>query len=452
MEEETSDSPYDVFAIFNMILLANNNRIRGNKEMKAIFNNKNFVKLWFGQLVSILGDQIYFIALMVLIQNYYGNVVITGTVMMITAIPKILFSPFAGVLVDRWSLKITMVVSDLIRMIMVLMIPVFFHYLQIHNMMVIFIMTFLISTVSVFFYPAKSASIPALVEKNNLIAANSLSGTTQTIVSLFGLLGGAVLVSIIGTNWSFVMDSISFLISAISVLLILYPEKQKEENTEELNVKVYFRELKSGAKYIYHNKLLRFMLAFFASIMLLGGAINVLMFAYIEDILHRDASLIGFIGGANMIGMLIGIAAIAKITKKYPKEKLLVWSTFIFALTFSSVAGISSLPIVLVIMVINGLGNGILNVVSETVFQEHVAEAMRGRVFSVIDASINSAAILSMLPAAWLAKTFGVTNVFLAAGIILFIIFLISLKKVNRLFTLNHTEDIEIDKAEVNSI
>ena len=69
---------------------------------------------------------------------------------------------------------------------------------------------------------------------------------------------------------------------------------------------------------------------------------------------------------------------------------------------------------------------------------------MRGRVFSVVDAAMNSAAILSMLPAAWLAQTFGVSNIFLAAGVSVFIIFLIALRKINHIFLLGQKEQNEV--------
>ena len=72
-------------------------------------------------------------------------------------------------------------------------------------------------------------------------------------------------------------------------------------------------------------------------------------------------------------------------------------------------------------MLINGIGNGMLNIASNTIFQEYIKENMRGRVFSVLDSVTNSAAIISMLPAAWLAQQFGVENIFRAAGIILFV-------------------------------
>jgi len=405
--------------------------------MKEMWKNKNFVKLWFGQLVSILGDQIHFIALLVLIQNFFGNIVVTGTVMMITALPKVLFSPFAGVLVDRWSLKKTMIISDLLRMGLVFLIPVLFSVFEKPSMMIIFILTFAISTVSVFFYPAKSASIPTLVEKEKLLAANSLSGSTQMIISLFGLLGGAVLVAVIGTTWAFIFDALTFLISAVAISLIKYPAKKPlaEQDEQASKFQQYFKEFKDGAIYIINDRLLGFMMSFFISIMLLGGAINILMLALIQDVLQLDASVIGYVFGANMVGMLIGMSLVGKITKRYPKEKLLVWSTFIFSFTISSVAILDNLVLLLPVMIINGVGNGILNVISNTIFQEHVQENMRGRVFSVIDAAVNSAAIISMLPAAWLAQQFGVTNIFLTVGVLIFLIFLISLRKASRIFT-----------------
>lgn len=405
--------------------------------MKEMWKNKNFVKLWFGQLVSILGDQIHFIALLVLIQNFFGNIVVTGTVMMITALPKVLFSPFAGVLVDRWSLKKTMIISDLLRMGLVFLIPVLFSVFEKPSMMIIFILTFAISTVSVFFYPAKSASIPTLVEKEKLLAANSLSGSTQMIISLFGLLGGAVLVAVIGTTWAFIFDALTFLISAVAISLIKYPAKKPlaEQDEQASKFQQYFKEFKDGAIYIINDRLLGFMMSFFISIMLLGGAINILMLALIQDVLQLDASVIGYVFGANMVGMLIGMSLVGKIAKRYPKEKLLVWSTFIFSFTISSVAILDNLVLLLPVMIINGVGNGILNVISNTIFQEHVQENMRGRVFSVIDAAVNSAAIISMLPAAWLAQQFGVTNIFLTVGVLIFLIFLISLRKASRIFT-----------------
>lgn len=419
--------------------------------MSMIWNNKNFVKLWFGQLVSILGDQIHFIALMVLIQNFFGDIVVTGTVMMVTALPKVLFSPFAGVLVDRWPLKMTMIVSDLIRMVLVLLIPLLFFVAETPNMTIIFVLTFLISTVGVFFYPAKTASIPTLVEKENLLTANSISGTTQMIISLAGLLGGAVLIALTGTTVAFIFDASTFLISAISVSFIQYPKKKMEAETENNNVS-YLSELKSGAKYVVGDKLLRFMLIFFTSIMLIGGAVNVSILAYVEDVLKMDVSNIGYLFSANMVGMIIGMALITKITKKYPKEKLLIWSTFIFSISITNIAWTDQLYLVIPFMVINGLGNGILNVVSSTIFQEYVKESMRGRVFSVVDAVVNSAAVLSMLPAAWLIKTFSVETVLFSAGVLVFIIFIIGIKKANRIFKNPDKEPVIDEILDVNTI
>lgn len=408
--------------------------------MRDILQNKNFVKLWIAQAISIFGDQIHFIALMVLIQNFFGDILVTGTVMLVAALPKVIFGPFVGVLIDRWSLKKTMVISDILRAILVLSIPFLFYVLETTSMTVILIITFLISTISVFFYPAKSASIPTLVAKDKLLTANSISATTQTSISLLGLLGAAVLVAVIGTTWAFIIDTASFIASALAVSLIKYPKKETKTK-EKLDAKLYMSELKIGLKYIINDKVLRFMLSFFISLMLIGGAINISYFAYIDQVLKEDASIIGYIYGANMIGMLIGVTLIPKIVKKYPKEKLLVWSTLIFAFTVSSIAWVDTLTLVIPIMVINGLGNGILNVVSNTIFQENVKETMRGRVFSVIDALVSSAAIISMLPAAWLAQKFGVTNVFTAAGILIFFLFIISFKRVNKLFPENpHTK------------
>lgn len=406
--------------------------------MKEVLRNSNFVKLWLGQLVSLLGDQIHFIALMVLIQNIYGNIVITGTVMMVTAIPKVIFSPFAGVLVDRWPLKKTMIISDLLRMLLVLSIPFIFNILEITSMSIIFLITFLISTVSVFFYPAEQASIPTIVKKENLLEANTLTSTTQSVISILGYVGGAVLVSLIGTTWVFIIDSLTFLTSAMFVVTINYPKKEVLEKNSNSKITEFFQEFKSGATYVFNNSLLKFILFLLASLLLVAGAVNVLVFAYIDEVLHQDTSIVGYIYGANMFGMLLGMLLISKITKKYPKEKVLVFCTFIFAFSITCYSFIETLLILTFIVIINGIGNAILNVINNTILQESTDETMRGRVFSFMNSIVNSASIISMLPAAWLASKFGVQNVFLVSGLLILLIGFVSLYNFNKIFSQNN--------------
>jgi len=189
--------------------------------MLKTLKNRDFLKLWLGQLASRIGDGIHEIALAWLVLELTGSALSMGAILAVSITPNLLFGLPAGVLVDQFNRKQIMVLADFSRTVIVLVIPITY-MLGVLQIWMIFAVAFLTSTAEAFAGPARLSSIPNLVKEENLDPANSLIQITKAVSSLFGLsLGGAV-VAIFGPADSFFLDSLSFFLSMVFISLISY--------------------------------------------------------------------------------------------------------------------------------------------------------------------------------------------------------------------------------------
>ena len=172
--------------------------------IKLLFDPKsrNFQRLWWAQLVSQFGDRINQLALVGLIaERVPGSAMELAKLMAFTIIPVFLIQPFAGVFVDRWDRRATLLICDVIRGVLVLTIP--FVFLSGGSMVPIYIVVFLAFCFSRFYSPAKMSIIPDLVEKESLLMANTLVSTTGMIAFVLGCALGGFLVDRYGARNGF---------------------------------------------------------------------------------------------------------------------------------------------------------------------------------------------------------------------------------------------------------
>ena len=142
-----------------------------------VLKNRNFFFLWAGQIISQLGDRLDQMALIAFVYlRAPGSTMQIAKILSFTIIPVFLIGPIAGVYVDRWDRRRTMCVCDILRALLVFTIPFFLFYSR--NIVPIYIIIFIVFSIGRFFVPAKLAIIPDLVEKKELLLANSLVNTT----------------------------------------------------------------------------------------------------------------------------------------------------------------------------------------------------------------------------------------------------------------------------------
>jgi len=175
-------------------------RVRQHPYVRLALNG-SFSALWTGQLISLFGDRLNQIALVSVVLISTGSPLATGMVFVAATLPNLVLSPVAGTFVDRWDHKETMIVSDILRAAIVLVLPL----AAITNVLLVYPMVFAVTTISIFFRPARAAILPQIVEERDLLTANSALWVGESLADNLGYplagifvvtLGGPLLLAI----------------------------------------------------------------------------------------------------------------------------------------------------------------------------------------------------------------------------------------------------------------
>lgn len=183
--------------------------------------NGNFTALWTGQLISLFGDRMHQIALAFLVVAITNSPIAVAFVFVAATIPNLLLGPVAGTFVDRWDQKQVMVVSDLLRAALVLLVPI----AAVIEILLIFPLVFLLTTVSIFFRPARTAVIPRVVDEDELLTANSATWISETLADVIGYPIAGLFVAFLGTSLplAFWLDAATYVASAVLVATMSIP-------------------------------------------------------------------------------------------------------------------------------------------------------------------------------------------------------------------------------------
>ncbi len=382
-----------------------------------VLKNKNFSLLWIAQAITSLGDSFSTIALIGLIVWFTEGAreINMMWLMLSLLIPQVVFGPIAGVFVDRWRRKWIMIASDIIRGILVFLIIFTEATYQ------VFVIAFLVSLVDIFFFPARSAILPNIVDKKELVVANSLLSSTGEFMNLIGPAIGGIIIGFFGIKALFLIDALTFLLSAIAILSISIKEENKEE---KMGIKTILSELKEGIAYIKTSQKISFVCLIFAAMMIVGGTINLILPIFVSKVLHKGTAEFGFLMSANCLGIIIGSLVGGKLGQRMEKTRLITFAIILCGIN-SIIFALNPIYIIgLALFVINGASNGLWEVSASTILQEEeeVDDNNRGKVFSVVGAITGSTNIFASSMAGILAKIFGVKVLFLGAGLFMSIV------------------------------
>ncbi len=400
----------------------------------TVLRNRNFRNLWIGQIVSQVGDYFAMLALMVVASGFSeGTAGVTANVsgvMIAFTLPRLLFGLLAGVFVDRWDRRQTMIASDLLRLALTLgMIPAF----MMHNLLLLLVLVFAMSTVGAFFNPAKGALIPNLVPTEHLMSANSLSQTSMTLATFVGpaLAGATFAIAGDGNQWvAFVVNAASFLVSAGALWFISMPKveapreitsKSKIQNPKSAIGQVW-SELTVGLKALFLNRVIAALAVVFTITMLGVGALNVLWVAFLRtdfgfsqsDLAWRLSLIdIAFSGGMVIASVASG-NFFSHITPKW----------FIVAGLIG--AGTATIPLgylpnywlLVVAMFVVGLFVAPIGTGASTIMQLVVPNQQLGRVGGGMGTITDTATLTSMSLAGALGALIGIPAVFAIAGLL----------------------------------
>jgi len=187
--------------------------------MFTLLSQRNFFLLWVAHTISILGDYVFFIVITFWVYEQTGSALATGLVLISSAIPIILFAPLAGRVVDRWDRRGIMLAAESARAVLFLGLLVAV-IIQPHLLWPIYVVAFLQTALAVFFWPARSALIPQMIEPLSLLAANALYMVSDSAVRIVAPSLGAFALLHTGPAGVVAIDAVSFVISAGSVFLL----------------------------------------------------------------------------------------------------------------------------------------------------------------------------------------------------------------------------------------
>ncbi len=385
-----------------------------------VLKNRNFLALWIGQIISQFGDRLAQMALIGLYLKQTAGISLSHSVPVMrnlfffSTLPILLFSPVAGVYVDRWSRKKTLIATDLLRAGLILLIPLLAGYTD--GMWSVYGVIFLVFTVTCFFSPAKSAIIPNLVKKRELLAANSLSNITRLIAMIGGVTAGGIIVAWTGTKMSFYLDSLSFLLSGVAILAIRIKEDPPREESKD-GIRRVAKELVAGLNFIRKKKRVKFVATSLFILMGASGIGYLLVTVFVTKALNLGTIGLSVLATFLGIGMLAGSLIYGHFGEQIEREKVIVGGTLVCGVCAVLLGGSRSLFLLSLGVSIIGFIASPIMIAAYTLTQELTPDRIRGRVFSALEVIINSSFLFFIWVAGVLGAWLPIQSIFYLTGV-----------------------------------
>jgi MFS family permease len=388
--------------------------------MLAVLRQRNFFLLWSGGVLSVIGDYFLFVALPFFVYERTGSALATGAMFIAETLPRLIFGSVAGVFVDRWDRKRTMVISDLSRALIVL--PLLLVAAG-GPLMLVYAVAFVEASVSMFFLPAKGATIPNLVAERNLTAANSLNSLSEEVPSLVGALLGGALLGVVGLSGLILLDVATYLTSALLISLISVrtaaaPDEEPEV-TPEVAVSAWTNALKEwlgGLRLIGRDRSLGILFAVISVATVGEGVVTVLVIIFFRDVLGGGSAEFSYFIAAYGVGGIAGGLLLGWTSTLIDETRLFSLSLIANGLLLVAIFNIPVLAVIVALAVLSGMTVVGWLVTSQTLLQRWVGDRYRGRVFGALETTQALTILLGMGLAVVLAGSLGVVVVLSIVG------------------------------------
>ena len=368
-----------------------------NTSVFAPLRVPDYRRLWVGQVVSVVGDKINQIAMAIMVYAITGSMLQMGIMLGVTLLPAALFGVVAGVYVDRWDRRRTMLTADLIRAAAVLAIP----FVAGYGVIWAYLLAFLASTVALFFVPAKRSLIPDVVSADGLMAANSLDNASEAIAELGGLAVGGALVATLGYRWAFGIDAATFVFSAVSIAMIVHRRERQPEAARGTSV---LSEAAEGLRSIWRSDVLRELTGVYVFAALFAAASIAMCYALALVRYKAGAPGVAMLDVATTLGILTGSVLVGHGGLERAGAKFL-YGIAGFGAAFALIAFAGNIWTAMVLLFVVGVANMYFFIPATTLYQTHAHESLRGRVMATT-ATINRVSmVVGLVAAGALAET-----------------------------------------------
>jgi len=379
-----------------------------------VLRNRQFLALWLAQLISNFGDWLALLALFSLVAfRWQGTPYEVSGIFIAFALPWALLGPVAGVFVDRWDLKRTMIASDLVRAGLVVLLAFAADVYQVYAVV------FALGAVGVFFIPAQNSIIPLLVRREELLVANSINAQTLQLNKIVGPAAAGFVVAAAGERVCFYLDSASFVLSAALLFLIT---ARRPAGTAGRGVGAVLADLRQGLSFLWQHPAVRFVVLASVAALVAIGAFDALASIYVRDVLAAESRVFGFIISLIGVGSILGSLVIGRFGQRWSRVLLVLIGIGAIGAGVAVLAVTGTTAAALLISFFLGFGASGALVPAQTLIQEETPQALLGRVSSTSWAMLTVAQLVGVGLAGKVAEWIGIRSLYSAVGVALVLI------------------------------
>ncbi|HEX5506564.1 MAG TPA: MFS transporter [Thermomicrobiales bacterium] len=379
--------------------------------MIAALRQRNFALLWVGQLISLIGDWVLFIALPFYVFDLTGSTLATGGMFIALTVPRLALGSVAGVFVDRWDRRRTMLAADFARAGLLLLLLL---VRSVDWLWLVYVVALAESAISQFFNPAKSAIIPRLVPDEHLLAANSLNSLSESLTRLVGPALGGLLFGVLGLSSVVYADSVSYAVSGTLIALMTLAatapaagEGDTAAHAAATNWRAVWREWRAGLGLVLADRALAVLFLVMGTVMVGEGIVSVLLVVWVKEILHGGATELGWLMTTQAIGGLAGGLLAARLGRAIAPARLIGVGALLTGVFIIAIVSTPTLAADLVLMALIGGPAVVTFVAIETLLQNLTEDRFRGRIFGALGTTMALAQLVGMALAGALGNPLG---------------------------------------------
>ena len=405
-------------------------------KFREVLKNRNFFLLWSGQIISQLGDRLGLMALLSFAysKKTYGSPMEIFKILFFTIVPVFLIGPIAGVYVDRWDRRRTMYICDLLRALIVSIIPFFLFYWR--NLPIAYFLVFLLFCIGRFFILAKMSIIPSIVKDKDLLMANSLVNITGMIAAILGFGISGALVEWLGAERGFYLDGLSFIVSSTCIFLIsrkpevLMNIKKVSQEIVEVIRKSVIQEIKEGAMYFARKKDIGFTANILFLLSSALGVASVVLIAFVQNTLHSATKDLGFLIMFLGAGLFIGTLAYGRFGQRFSHYKTIFVSLFLTGIVVSgfsfTVAYYPYFNLAACFSFALGFLFSPILIAANTIIHKVSDKEMMGKVFNVLEMVMHLGFLVFMFISSVLAERFPQQYILFFVGVYISVLGIVS--------------------------
>lgn len=403
--------------------------------MLATLRQRNFALLWFAGLISYAGNWILIAALPVHIFERTGSTLAAGLIWIVYPLSGLLFGSIAGVFVDRWDRRRTMVGVNLLQ---AALLPFLLLGLRDDALWVLYAVAFAEGVLATFMYPAEGALLPRLVGEDRLVTANALNSLNDNLARIAGPAIGGLLLASTGLAGAIVADAVSYLLAALLIALIAVPggtRAAKPESEETVEAAVagrpsVWRELVEGLSLIRADRMLQALILVVAVSVLADSLNSPLIVPFILEIVAGGSALFGLVLAVRGVAGLLGGVVVARFGHGIAPERLLGWSLVCLGAGMLVFVNVPLIPVMLIVQL--AMGPAIVGWLSsqQTLLQTSVEDQYRGRLLGAVGTITSLMGLFGIGLGSVLGEAIGIVPLFnssallyTAAGVLALLLF-----------------------------